>query len=262
MKAHTKFSKLYYYAFRAGASPRIYAFAIIFIMNLAFIIPGMMGVLPLAAQITAVSLSGTAIGAMAIFNIIGDASIIRHMFTAPGAVFYALTPAPRRKTLLASITAMFTADLITMIFPIISVIILSINLGSNYSGMNAWDMLTTYGAPDSGTAVMILISIALITAAYLFILMLIMFCKAMRKSYFYNKPAGGFLAFLTGVAVVYIMTLSPLLVAPFGEISRYYWFFTVTVDRLGMGLYALVIFILSAILYLLTSKLFERKINL
>jgi len=262
MKAHTKFCKLMYYAFRAGASPRIYAFAVILVMNLAFIIPGMLGILPLAAQITAVSLSGTAIGAMAIFNIIGDASIIRHMFTAPGAIFYALTPASRKKTLLASTLVMFFTDFITIIISVISVIILSINLGSHYSDINAWEMLTSYGHADTGTITTVLLSFALIITFYLFIIMLIMFCKAMRKSIFYNKPAGGLLAFLTGVVVVYIMTLSPLLVAPFGEIERAYWFITVTVNNLGMGLYALVIFILSAILFILTSKLFERKINL
>jgi len=259
---HIKFNRLFYYAFRAGATPRLIAFAVIFIMNLAFIIPGLFGMLPLAAQITAVSLSGTAIGAMAVFNIVGDASIIRHMFTAPGAIFYALAPVPRKMTLLASIIAMFIMDSITMVISIISVVILSINLGAYYSDIDIWGEIATYTTSDLGGAVNILLGFALIVAAYLFVIMLIIFCKAMRKSIFFSKTAGGLLTFLTGVGVFYLMTLSPLLVAPFGDVSFFYGFITVTVGNLGMGMYTIIMFMISAALFLLSSKLFERKINL
>jgi len=247
------------YATRAGMSPRLYAFAVILVMNLAFIIPGLFGILPLAAQITAVSLSGTAIGVMAVINIIGDTSIIRHMFSAPGAVFYALTPAPRKKTLLASMITMFVMDIITMAVTIISVVMLSISLGSRFTGINVWEMTTTYGVLEAQN---VLLPLALIIATYLLVMTLILFCIAMRKSVFYSKPAGGLLTFLLVLGVLYIISVSPLLLAPFATVSRFYLFFTVSVGFLGMGLYALLLLIFSAVMFALTSYLYERKINI
>ena len=246
------------YAFRAGMSPRMYVFAVIFVMNLAFIVLGMFGVLPLAAQITAVSLSGTAIGVIAVFNIIGDVSIIRRMFSAPGAVFYALTPVPRKKTLLASVITMFVTDFVTMTFSIFSVVILSFNLASSTTGLNAWEMLRSGTWHWQG----ILVSAAIVFAGYMFFMMLIIFCKAVRKSVLYNKPVGGLLAFLIGVGIFYLTTVSSLLLAPFGTVTRYYGFFTVEVGILGVGMYALILFVFAAIMFMFTSRLMERKMNI
>ena len=244
---------------RAGGSPRLIAFAIIFVINLVFIVLSSFGVLPLAAQITAVAISGTSIGVMAVFNIIGDITIIRSMFSAPGAVFYALTPVPRKKTLTAGLITMFLIDFITMVVSIASVVILSINLGSHYSGMNAWSMIRTYGTVDFEN---ILLPLALVVAGYLFLIMFIIFCTTIRKSYFYNKPAGGLFTFLLAVGVLYIFSLTPLILTPFANVTRYYAFFTVTVGYLGMGLYALIIFIITAIMFTLSAYLMENKINI
>jgi len=84
----------------------------------------------------------------------------------------------------------------------------------------------------------------------------------MRKSVFYSKKSGGFLAVLTGAAVFYIASLTPLLVAPFGSISMFLGFITVNVGNLGMGIYTLIQFILAAILFFITSNLMERKLNI
>ena len=255
----TKFRSSLFYAFRAGASPRLIVFAVILVMNLAFIIPGMFGVLPLAALITAVSLSGTAIGVMSVFNIIGDISIIRHMFYAPGAVLYALTPAPRKKTLLASVISMAVMDFITMAASITSVVILSLKLGSRFTTMDVWEMMNSYGEFGIGHA---LLSLALMIASYLLVMTLILFCVAVRKSVLYSKPAGGFLTFLLAVGILYAVSVSQLVLAPFATVARFYVFITVTVGSLGMGLYALLLLIFAAVLFTLTSHLFERKINI
>jgi len=259
MKEYTKFRNSLFYAFRAGASPRLIVFAVILVMNLAFIIPGLFGVLPTAALITAVSLSGTAIGVMAVFNIIGDISIGNTVFSATGAPFYALTPAPRRNTLLASVTAMFVMDFVTMVISIASVVFLSINLGNQFMDFNIWETMSGGIGLDVQN---ILVPLALFIAYYLFFLMLIMFCKTVRKSVFYNKPAGGFLAFLLAVGIFYLSTVSALLLVPFGTVTRFYGFFTVSVGFLGMGLYALLHLIFAAIMFYLTYRLMERKMNI
>ena len=250
------------YIFRGSLSPRLIVFAIILAMNLAFIIPGMLGILPLAALITGVSLSGVAIVVMIAFNVVGDIQIIRRMFSPPGAVFYALTPVSRRSALISSIIAMTIMDFVTMAVSIIGVTILSLNLANQYVG-NVWTELAMFNnAYDIVGIQNILISFANMFSGYLFIMMLIIFCFAIRRSVFYNKPAGGFLTFLVAIGVLYLSTVSALLLAPFGHVSRSYLFFTVTVGQLGMGMHALLTFIFAAVLFVLTSRLIERKINL
>jgi len=51
----------------------------------------------------------------------------------------------------------------------------------------------------------------------------------------YNKPAGGLLAFLVAIGVLYVANIANFLLAPFGAVSRQYVFFTIDVGRLGMG---------------------------
>ena len=92
--------------------------------------------------------------------------------------------------------------------------------------------------------------------------MLIIFCRTVRKSVLYNKHAGGFLTFLLAVGIFYLSTVSALLLAPFGTVTRFYMFFTVTVGSLGMGMYALLLLIFAALMFYLTSRLMERKMNI
>ena len=255
----TTFKSSLFYAFRTGASPRLIVFAVILVMNLAFIIPGLLGILPGAALITAVSLSGTAIAVMAVFNVIGDISIGNSIFSTSGAPFYALTPAPRRNTLLASVIVMLVMDFITMMISIAGVVILSVNLGSLYTGLSFSQMMPDGFGLELQYA---LIQFAWGIAFYFFVMMLIMFCRAFRKSVLYTKRAGGFLAFLLAVGIFYLLTASTLLVAPFGTVTWLYGFITVTVGYLGMGMYALLILIFAAVMFVLTSRLIERKMNI
>jgi len=196
---------------------------------------------------------------MAVFNIIGDISIGNTMFSATSAPFYALTPAPRRNTLLASVIAMFVMDFVTMALSITSVVLLSINLGNQFTDFNIWESMRG----EIGLGVQnVLVPLVLLIAFYLFFLMLIMFCRTFRKSVLYNKHAGGFLAFLLAVGIFYLSTVSALLLAPFGTVTRLYVFFTVNVGFLGMGLYALLHLIFAAVMFHLTSRLMERKMNI
>jgi len=238
---------------------RLIVFAVILAVNLSFIILGTLGVLPLAARIVAVSLSGTAIGAMVVFNIIGDISIINRMYNAPGAVLYALTPTPRKNMLLASVISMFVMDIVTLAVSILGVIFLALGLGGYYSGLSIAEMIQIGEFPALRLG---LIGGANFMAFYLYVITLILFCKAVRRSVLYNKPAGGFLAFLLAVGIIYVTNISAFLIAPFGTVSRFFAFFTIDVGYLGMGMHALLIFIISAVLFLLTTRLIERKINI
>ena len=248
------------YAFRTGLSVRLPVFAVIFTINSVFLILGWAGVLPLAAHITAVSLSSTAIAVMMVFNVISDISVTRRIYTATGAYLYALTPTPRRKILLSSVIANMVMDIVTMAFTITSVVLLSFNLADGNTGAIFWDSVLT-GMPE--VLLNALTITVLLIAFYLFVSMVILFCIIMRKSVFFNKPAGGLLAALLPVGICAIMNFSHWLIAPFGSVTRdLSLFFSITVGYAGMIAYVVLLFISAAILFILSSKLLERRINI
>jgi len=247
------------YAFRAGFHVRGLAFIVIFSTFLVFTVLGALGLLPFAAQVTAVSLGGTAIVAMMVFNIVSDVSITRRMFAAPGAYLHALTPAPRRQILLSSVITMVAMDIVTMAAVITGEVILSLNLAGEGEGRIVWEAIRNAGASDVLYGVW---GVALLLAGYFLVMMLILFCMTVRKSLFYNKPVGGLLTAALALAVVYIVNLSSFILAPFGEVSRFAIFFTISLGRLGSALYIPLTLIEAAALFVLTSKLMERKVNI
>jgi len=235
------------------------AFAVIFIFNLVFIALGSLGLLPLAAHITAVSLGGVAIGVMAVFNIIGDVAIASRMYSAPGAYLLALTPAPRWQILLSSVITMLILDVVTMAIVITGEVLLAFNM----IGASVRSVIID----GIGTGVVGFINslphFALTVAGYLLIVMIIMFCISVDKSVFYQKRAGGLMTAVVAIVTVYIVSVSPLLLAPFGTVTRYSGvFFMVTIGTVGIIMYALLNLILAAALFVMTSRLMERKMNI
>jgi len=227
-------------------------------MNFVFLALGSLNLLPLAAQITAVALGGTAIGVMTVTNIIADIGIARRMFSAPGAYMHALTPAPRSQILLASVITMIVMDIVSMTVVIYSEVILALNL----AGDNIWNIVWSAINSNQLIAGGVLQSIALMITGYLLVMMVIMFCITARKSIFYNVNAGGLLTAVLCVGVIYAISLSTLVLAPFGTVSRFGFFFTISLGGAGAIMYALLTLIQAAVLYIVTSKLMERKLNI
>lgn len=246
------------YAFLSGFHTRGAVFGIIFLMNLAFIVLGSLGWLPLAAQITAVSLGGVAIAVMLVIDVISDVDIARRMFAAPGAYLYALTPAPRRKILLASVISMTVLDIVSMAIVIIGEVWLSILMADEYSLRTLWDEIRN----NSSDMPTILLLAALLIAGYLLILMVILFCVTAKKSVLYHKPAGRLLTGVLALGISYVVSLTPFLLAPFGVVGRFGWFFTVTVGNAGIAVYILLTLLEASALFMLTSGLMERKLNI
>jgi len=250
------------YAFLAGLYFRGPAFAVIFIMNAVFTILGSLGALPIPAQITAVSLGGVAIAVMLAGCIIGDISIGRRMFNAQEAYLHALTPVPRWKTLLASIITMAVLDLGTMFFVIFSEVWLSLNLANSFS--NVWGMMAAAAGENPEITAHIILLCVLFAAVYILILTVIMFSVTAKKSFLFKMPASGLLAFLTACGCFYIATLLQLLIAPFSHVERYLFMIIITPNVTGIALPFLIVLTLleTAGLFVLTSKLLERRINL
>jgi hypothetical protein len=231
-------------------------------MNLIFIIFGMLGALPLAAKITAVSLAGVAISVMMVINIICDISIIRRMFTAPGAYLYALTPTLRWKTLFASTITMLAKDIVTITTSIIGVTWLSLILAGEFANDVTLRAIWETIRANSSDILFGLWFVALLIAGYLLIIMIITFCITARKSIFYQKRVGGFLTALLALGTIYVVNIMAFALAPFSDVERWRYVFTIYVGRGGLIAYVFLTLIQAALLFYATSKLMERKMNI
>jgi len=247
------------YALLAGLYFRGPVFAVIFIMNTVFTILGFAGVLPLAAQITAVSLGGIGIAVMLAGCIIGDIHIGKRLFASPESYLHALTPVPRWKTLFASIVTMTALDLFTIAFVIFTQVCMSLNL----AGENVWSHIGAYFRENPEMISLVIHLSVLLLAFYILALTIIMFSITIKKSVFFKTPASGLLAFLTACGCFYIANLLQLLIAPFSYVERYLFMIMITPVS-GTAIPFLIILTLAeaAGLFILTSKLLERRINL
>jgi hypothetical protein len=247
------------YAVLSGLRVRGGVFAVIFIMNTVFIILGALGVLPAAAQITAVSLGGIALAVMFAANIGGDVEIGRRMFEAPNAYLFALTPSPRWKTLLAGVTAITAMDIITMAIVIIQQTIMSINL----AGKSIWNIILNGIQTYSHEYLYLLWSIPFFIACYLLLVMIILFCVTAKKSILYKTHASGLLAILLGFACLYIASFLQIIFAPFGAVQVHSIVIIITLGgNIALPLLTLLLLAEAAALFAVTSKLMERKMNI
>ena len=247
------------YAFRSGLYIRGGVFAVIFVMNTVFITLSMAGQLPLAARITAVSLGGVAIAVMVAANFIGDFSIGRRIFAAPGAYLQMLTPAPRWKILLASVVAMSVMDIVSMAFVIGSQVMLALNL----VGGEIRNLIASTLRDNPEFVIYGIWGALLIIAGYFLVLSIILFAVTAQKSFLYTLPASGFLAFLLAYACVYAVSLSQLILVPFGSVQRFGIFIIISLGSNVMFIaYILLLLIEAAILFVISSKLLEKRINL
>jgi hypothetical protein len=246
------------YAFKTGLTFRGAAFTVIFAINAVFIFLGSLGLLPFAAKVTAVSLGGVAISVMLVFDIIGDIAIIRRMFSVPEAYLYALTPSPRREILLASVIVAAILDIVTMAVVITAEVWLSFILAGEEVWRNVRDFINANGS----YLLYGLWYVLLLAAGYLLLMMIILFCITAKKSIFYTIPASGLLAFLLGCVCCYIVSLLQLVLFPFGSVDRYGLLIILMLGNNALPFYALLTLLEAAALFVITSKLMERKINL
>jgi len=246
------------YAFRSGLSFRGAAFAVIFVMDAVFIALGSLRLLPTAAQITAVSLGGVAIAVMLVINIFSDIAVIRRMFSVPEAYLYALTPSPRRKILLASVVVTAILDIVTMTVVITGEVWLSFILAGEEIWRNVWNFISA----NASDLPFFLWSAALLAAGYLLVMMVILFCITAKKSILFGFPASGLLTFLLGCVCFYVVSLLQLALIPFSAVNRLGLLIILNLDNNTLPFYVLLTLLEAAALFVITSKLMERRINL
>jgi len=247
------------YSFLAGLFVRLPVFIVITVMILTFGILGGLGMLPVAALITAVSLGGVAIAVMMAVNIVGDIFLVNSMFQTPDAYLHALTPAPRRVKLFTSLVAMAVMDVVTMAVVITGEVWLSFNMADD----KFWHSMWVYVQMSWGDALTILGSALLTVIGYMLIVLIILFCAAVSKSFLYKVKASWLYVILLGFACVYLVQLSQFILAPFGQVERYGMFYTINFTGAAALLPMILLTALEAAgMFALTAKLLERKVNL
>jgi len=248
------------YTFINGLHVRGTIFAVVFLVNLVFVTLGALGLLPLAAMITGVSLSGVAVGVMSITNIVCDIGIFRRLFAAPGAYLHALTPTPRWKTLLAGVLAILIMDVISMTIVITGVTWMALILAGNFYDFS--NLVRYMSLIDVPVVLYAIGSVLSVVAGYLLLLMIILSGIVVKKSVFYQKRGGALFTALFIIGVIYILSISQLLLAPFGSVSRDWWYFTVHIGGAGVIAYGILTFIQATALFLVSAHLMERKLNI
>lgn len=248
------------YAILNGLQMRGITFIIIFTLNTVFILLGSLGLLPVAAKITAVSLGGVAIAVMFAANLVGDISIARRMYHTPDSYLNMLTPVPRWKILLTSVTTMAAMDIITMVIVIIQEVWMSFILAGTEG---IWRLIVLAMREYPTEASYVFWGFLFIIAGYLLVLMIIMFCVTAKKSILFKVPASGFLTFLLACGCIYILSLLQIVLAPFGSIQRQGIFIIINLSGTAFLPVPFVLMLFGTIvLFFITSKLMERRINL
>lgn len=250
---------LFKHTIRSGLTFRGVAFAVIFVLNSIFVTFGSLGKLPLAAQIVAVSLGGLMVTVMFAANIIGDVFILRRMFGSPASYLQMLTPVHRGKILFASVATMAVMDLFSMAFVIAAQTVNALNL----AGSGVWEKIGEFIRSNDSYLLYGLWLILLLIAAYLLLVMIILFCITVRKSLFFKMSAAGFLSFLLAIGCFYVVSLLQFALAPFGDVQRHGLMFIITLDSPAvLPVFILLTLLEAAALFFATLKLLERKINL
>jgi len=246
------------YAFLNGLNVRGVTFAIIFVMNAVFIILGSVLKLPFAVHVVFLTFGGIAVAAMFAANIGSDIIMIRRVFASKDAYLQALTPVPRWKTLLANVTTMMCLDIFTMFIASVSITWITFNFIGNNIWQNFWDILSS-----ENFTVYIILSVKAMIACYLLFVMVILLCIAVKKSFFFKLPASGLLTFLLALACFYIVSLLQIVLLPISSVQVFGIFIMLTPNSFAaFPILIILTFLEAAGLFVLTSKLIERKINI
>jgi len=249
---------LFKYAFLAGVHVRGPVFAVVLIMDVVFIILGS-GTVPFALHILFITFGGIAVAVMLAANIGSDVIMARRIFASSDAYLQALTPVPRWKTLLANIIIMLAADIITMCFAIASIVWITFN----FIGNNVWEIFLEMARTQDNYLFYTVCGIFMLIAAYILFVMIILFCAAMKKSVFFKIPASGILTFLLACGCFYAVSLLQAVLLPISNVQIFG--LSIILSPHSIAAYPILIvltFLEAAGLFLITSKLIERKINI
>ena len=239
---------------RIASARRTAAFIVMAAVNVFFIVWTALVPWNLALYIVGVSLSGCALCALFIFQILGDASIDRYVFKAPQGYAVNLFPVNSWKLLLSRTIAIVAQDVIGLALGVAGTTYLSLQLGGvGERVMRYFDFET------------ILCGVLLFIVMYTLVVLAVAFARILSSSVFYTMKGRGILSLLTTLLALYALSFLDFLAAPFGYVQSFGTMFIINVDyglSLGAIVYLLALLAQCAVLFIVSSRLMERKINL
>ena len=246
--------KQFKYAFKHGATLRYTVFGIVFAINVVFGLLAYFGILGFAAAVTAVSLSGVGLGAVIIVNIIAGIINLNNVLCPPTAYANALVPVKSGKVLFARLVAIIAQDLITMVLCIFGVVWLSFYLAGITTNAVANIQVDVY--TESVTASLFG------CAMYAYIYMFAVFCYVLNKSIFFNKKCRAIFTIGAGIATFWLISLLDFTLIPFATVDNWFIFYNITLhDALGTAIHGVVTAVKITILFVVTSRLMDRRMN-
>lgn len=238
---------------RVSLPLRLTAFFVMLGMNVLFVIwTAFSG--SLALHIVGLSLSGCALFAMIILQILADAALDKRVFNAPHAYTAHLLPVSTWKILLARTLCIAVPDALGLALGI---------AGETYLALKLSGSLTEFSRHTDGWTYVVFFFTLLL--GYALIVLAIGLMRALNVSVFYGFHARSFLSAITTLAVIYAMSFMSLLLAPFGHVWRLDLLCLITLEPgVNVGTFAALLLGVVQCAFMLwgSSKLMEKKLNI
>jgi hypothetical protein len=136
-------------------------------------------------------------------------------------------------------------------------------LSLNLAGFgNMWEIIINFFRKSPEELYRVIWGILILIAGYLLMMMTILFGVTAKSSILFRKPLSGLLAFLLACACLYIASLLQLVLAPFSHITRYGLIIVMEFGSEAFPFFFLLTLLEAGGLFILTSKLMERKVNI
>jgi hypothetical protein len=249
--------KLIKYSARQGLGMRLWTLAAVLVLNGVFISLGAAGV-HIAAAIIGVVLSSLALAGVFVVVVIADVLMLRSLFSAPVAYPTLLVPEPGWKTLLSRIIPMAVFDILSLTIGIAGIVVQAIALDDR-----TISLLAVF-KPDFEFDVLLTTGIYVI-ATYLLLILSICFVWVLIKSVFFRTKLKGLLAVASFFAAHYLLSLLLLPLLAVTPYDRFGFFFYIGISagfNAGAICYLLLLLLQTFILFVVTARLIERRINL
>jgi hypothetical protein len=247
--------KQFKYALRETGALRLGTFAGVVAVNTAFFVFASIFSDIGWPRVSAIVFSSLILCAVVGCCIVADISTFRGIFHPDRAGYVLLTPAGGAEILGARVLTMALADIINLAAGITGILLQSLRRVE----IN-WERFAEEIAPD-----VIVSSLVMIFLFYLILTLALFFARAMRASVFHSVAGGGILGSLSAAAAVYILSFIDFALLPLGGLYRRGLFFSITLElgfNWGMAAFLLLSLIKCAVLFVLTARLIERRINL
>ncbi|MDR2909194.1 MAG: hypothetical protein LBU86_04870 [Oscillospiraceae bacterium] len=240
------------YSLRNNFSRRLTGILITLVVNLGFFLAWQMGARHPAVQIVGVVLSGLSLVALIVVSVISDVATVRDIFRAPNGYSLMLAPVPGWKLLAGRVISIVLCDTVSYVAAITGVVIQGLLLAG---ARNIFPRMVPY----AGFAAVVF------AAGYLLLILAIFFSEALRASVFHTMRGKGWLSVAATCLLLYAMSFANLLLIPFAATQRFGLFVSIWLPvgfSAGTAVSVAITLAQAAVLFILTAKCIERKINL